>query len=384
MRFGVSGALFIVAGCGSSDIPDPSNDSTAATDSSAPEAAPPPAAAPEAAAPAPETRVAAAAEDAPAKKEESKSEESQSTAEATPPPATTAPDKNTATAEMLAMATGGPPGAKANPEAAEAAPGGAAGPAPGGPGRPGMPGMGAMGPGSPGMGAMGPGSPGMGPNGPGGPGRPGMPGMGAMGPGSPGMGAMGPGNPGMGAMGPNGPGGPGRMAGMAGGAMGPNGAGGPGRMAGMPGVPGAGGGRQGADNAPADFHTPEGGVTAFLNALKAKDLDRLTEATAIHAQQEARAKNQEMFKRIYDGSLSDQELDKLAASLEGYQLSGNNPPKSSARIDMIVSKRGKNGSYISRLITVRHEKRGWLVCDISGPAEFKNPNNQFSNQPRRK
>ena len=26
-----------------------------------------------------------------------------------------------------------------------------------------------------------------------------------------------------------------------------------------------------------------------------------------------------------------------------------------------------------RSITVRHEKRGWKVCDISGESEFKNP-----------
>ena len=38
-----------------------------------------------------------------------------------------------------------------------------------------------------------------------------------------------------------------------------------------------------ADNKPADFHSPEGAVKAFLAALKAKDLDRLNEATALRA-----------------------------------------------------------------------------------------------------
>ena len=64
-----------------------------------------------------------------------------------------------------------------------------------------------------------------------------------------------------------------------------------GRMAGWPGCPGwvaAAADLGAAHNKPADFHTPEGGVTAFLDALKARDLDRLTEATAIHAQVEAR------------------------------------------------------------------------------------------------
>ena len=155
-------------------------------------------------------------------------------------------------------------------------------------------------------------------------------------------------------------------------------------MPGMAGMPGSGAGPGGADNKPPDFHTPEGGVTAFLNALKARDLDRLTEATAIHAQVEARAKNQEIFKRIYDGSLSEQELDDLAKKLEGYQLAGYNPPKSTGRIDIILQKmsgpgpesgpgQNQNPSRFTRLITVRHEKRGWLVCDISGESEFKNP-----------
>jgi hypothetical protein len=146
-----------------------------------------------------------------------------------------------------------------------------------------------------------------------------------------------------------------------------------GGMPGMPGMAGGGAGPQGGDNQPPDFHTPEGGVIAFLNALKARDLDRLTEATAIHAQIEARAKNQETFKRIYDGSLSEQELDDLAKKLEGYTLSGNNPPKSTARIDMIITKRGENNSIVNRIVTVRHEKKGWLVCDISGEGVFKNP-----------
>ena len=363
MRFGVSGALLIVAGCGSGDIPDPSSDSQAAADPGASGGSPPvPVAAP---APPADTKVAA--DEGTAKPDESKPDETPATADASPPPSSSspAPDKNSATAEMLAMATGGQPGANANPPAnGDAAPAAGSGPAggagpPGGGSRPGMPGM------------------------------PGMPGgMANMRPNAPGAGS-GP-SPGgmqaqmqsqmqnqaqmqnqMRAQMQNQPGG-GRGAGMPG-------------MPGMAGMPGSGAGPQGADNNPPDFHTPEGGVTAFLNALKARDLDRLTEATAIHAQVEAAAKNQEIFKRIYDGSLSEQELDNLAKKLEGFQLQGNNTPKSTARIDMIITKRGEQNSIINRLVTVRHEKRGWLVCDISGPAEFKNPRmTPFNTTPKRR
>ena len=112
------------------------------------------------------------------------------------------------------------------------------------------------------------------------PGGPGMPGMSRPGgPGMPGGGdaaamsrmpGMGPRGPGMGSGGPPGMGGPGGLRG--------GGLGGPGQE----------------DNEPADFHSPEGAVKAFLAALKAKDLDRLNEATALRAQSRLtprRAKN---------------------------------------------------------------------------------------------
>ncbi len=378
VRLSVSGALAIVAGCGSGDVPDPSSDSQAAADPAASDGGPQIPAGP--AAPTPVVAAKAAPrEDAESKPEEAKSEEaSPATTEATPPPSSSspAPDKNSATAEMLAMATGGAPGANPNPAAGgDTAPG--ASPAPGGP--PGMGGMGNMQrpgggpPGNGGMGAMQ--RPGGGPPGGGGPGMMGM--ASGMGPGAPGGAGGNPGDmmKGMQAGMQN------QMARQGGAAGGP---GGPG-MAGMAGAMGGSrsGGPGGAD-APADFHTPEGGVTAFLNALKARDLDRLSEATAIHAQIEAAKKNQDIFKRIYDGSLSASELDDLAKKLEGFKIIGENPPKSSGRIDVIISKNGENNSRINRIVTVRHEKKGWMVCDVSGPAEFKNPRMTPNRTPTRK
>ncbi len=108
VRLGVSGALAIAAGCGSGDVPDPSSDSQAAADPAASGGGPQMPAG--AAAPAPIVAPKVAARDEPeSKPEEAKSDEA--TAEATPPPsgANPAPDKNSATAEMLAMATGGAP-----------------------------------------------------------------------------------------------------------------------------------------------------------------------------------------------------------------------------------------------------------------------------------
>jgi hypothetical protein len=62
---------------------------------------------------------------------------------------------------------------------------------------------------------------------------------------------------------------------------------------GMPGAAGAGAAN--VDNGPADFGTARGAVRAFLNALKAKDQDRLNEATALRAQLEATTKNQPIW-----------------------------------------------------------------------------------------
>jgi hypothetical protein len=155
----------------------------------------------------------------------------------------------------------------------------------------------------------------------------------------------------------------------AGGAMGrPGGAGAQGAP-GMAGGPGA----AGVDNTPANFHTPTGAVRAFLNALKAKDLDRLNEATALRAQVEASAKNQGLFKKIFDLSLSDSDLDELAKKLEGYQIAFENPAQSTAKSDVVLQKRDENsnGGYFRRKVTVRLEKKGWGVLDIAGPQEFK-------------
>jgi hypothetical protein len=149
-----------------------------------------------------------------------------------------------------------------------------------------------------------------------------------------------------------------------------------------PGMSGPGGPGGGSDKEP-DFRTPEGAVQAFLDALKAKDLSRLTEATALRAQSEAKKHNQDMFKRIFEGTLSDSELNDLAAKLEGYQISGVNQAKSSGKLGVILSKRGNNSTW-TIVIEARREKKGWGVCDISQPAELKNPRfGPVRSQPKR-
>jgi hypothetical protein len=147
----------------------------------------------------------------------------------------------------------------------------------------------------------------------------------------------------------------------------------------MPGAGGAGaGGGPGAagkaaeDDAPADFHSPPGAVRAFLSALKAKDADRLNEATALRAQSESSSsRNREIFKKIWDLALSDSEFDDLSKKMADYQVAGENPQQSTGRVGVIIQKPGKNGAFFRRLVTVRHEKKGWGVFDIGPETEFK-------------
>ena len=147
-----------------------------------------------------------------------------------------------------------------------------------------------------------------------------------------------------------------------------------GRMQQQPGpggAAGAGAGNNKVADGPADLHSPIGAVRTFLEALKAKDADRLSEATARRAASESATKNQDMFSKIIEVSLSESELDDLAKKLEGYQVTGENPPKSTGRVDVVIQKSEGNGGYSRRRITARREKKGWGVMDISPEQVFK-------------
>jgi hypothetical protein len=170
---------------------------------------------------------------------------------------------------------------------------------------------------------------------------------------------------------------------------GPGGAGLPGGNA-QGGHPGgsAGAGARGAaglaqDNGPADTRSPKGAVRAFLNALQAKDRDRLAEATALRSQMEASTdKTKQLFGRIVDLSISDAEIDDLAKKLQGFHVAGENAPKSTGRLGIYIDKFTNEGSVLRFTLTVRKEKKGWGVMDMSSnPIEFKPMGNM--NQRRR-
>jgi hypothetical protein len=341
---GLAGACLFAIGCGGSDIPDPGSDANAAggnppgAGGGGPEpggGAPAPVVA---AAEAPQADAAAPAPTPPAAGKEGEAPKEQSKG-------------NSTTNEMLALSGGANPPAGGNESPKQPEPGAppAGGANPGSPPAGGAPNSGSSDPRARG-GASGPGqmAPGVGGGGPP-----------RMGPGSPGM------APGSQQADPAK-----LMAGMqktmqdqmkAMGAAG-------GQK--QPGAGGAGGGAA-VDDSPADLHSPVGAVRTFLSALKAKDADRLSEATARRAAIESSGKNQEMFSKILEVTLSDSEIDDLAKKLEGYQVAGENPPKSTGRVDVVIQKSDGGGAYSRRRVTARHEKKGWGVLDIGPEQVFK-------------
>lgn len=120
-----------------------------------------------------------------------------------------------------------------------------------------------------------------------------------------------------------------------------------------------------------NFHTPLGGAMAFLNALKSKNLEKVAEATALRAPMEAvGTTNQRIFQAILNKEISEEDLAEFAKKLDGYQISGANQAKSTAKIGITISKMEGN-SFLRRTITMRHERAGWKVSDISGTGEIK-------------
>ncbi|AMV38960.1 hypothetical protein [Planctomyces sp. SH-PL62] len=164
---------------------------------------------------------------------------------------------------------------------------------------------------------------------------------------------------------------PGGLGGR-GGERGPGFLGGEEGSSGIPGALGLGGSGGPGANDPGDTTSAHGAVKAFLYALKQKDRERLSEATALRASTDEGGKYREFFSRIIDQSISDAELDDLATKLEGFVDAGDNQVKSTGRQGVTIRKTLKDGGWLQRTVTVRREKKGWGVLDVSGPTEFKN------------
>jgi hypothetical protein len=154
---------------------------------------------------------------------------------------------------------------------------------------------------------------------------------------------------------------------------GPNGS--PGGPNGSPGGPGGG---SAADAAEGDFKTPLKGAESFLSALKAKDVQKLADATAKHAEFESSTAHRVLMKSILDASVNQADLDDLARSFDGMKVEGLGTRKSSGMVNVVVSKTEKSTSktssgsnqstsnYMNRTLYLRKEADGWKVQDYSG------------------
>jgi hypothetical protein len=117
----------------------------------------------------------------------------------------------------------------------------------------------------------------------------------------------------------------------------------------------------------AGFQTPRDALDAFLNALQARDPMRLAEATSLHAPLEANPANRPLFLAILQRRFSEQELKDLALRLEGYKFVEPSSPKRERSSGQRTLTLMKPGSRSVLHATIRHEKAGWKVLDISLP-----------------
>ena len=124
------------------------------------------------------------------------------------------------------------------------------------------------------------------------------------------------------------------------------------------------------DLGPEAFRNAGTAVNAFLNAVKAKNKDRLSQATARRAATEAVEKHRKIFAAILEQSVSDEELDDMARALEGFKVMGILPAKSTGQQGVVISKM-EGRDRLQRTVQVRREKEGWKVMDLGGIIDFK-------------
>ena len=120
------------------------------------------------------------------------------------------------------------------------------------------------------------------------------------------------------------------------------------------------------------FTDPKTAAAAFLFAVKEKNLNRMAQATALRAAtKESESKNQELFRLILAQKLGKEDLDELAEKLSGFKIAATNAPALNIT-KIVISKPAGNG-VMTRTVTMRQEKAGWKVLDISGEGELAEP-----------
>ncbi|MEO6807587.1 MAG: hypothetical protein ABI353_00545 [Isosphaeraceae bacterium] len=135
------------------------------------------------------------------------------------------------------------------------------------------------------------------------------------------------------------------------------------------GSPGASGG---SGKAPS-FKYPITGAQAFIDALKAKDPQKLNDAVALRSRLESSAAHRSVFEQILDSSLPPETIQELADAFEGYKIVRQGAVEGTGHQNVILMKNaGKDN--LQRSLTLRKEKAGWKVSDFSGVRKFEGQN----------
>jgi hypothetical protein len=117
------------------------------------------------------------------------------------------------------------------------------------------------------------------------------------------------------------------------------------------------------------YADPVAAAAVFLAALERKDLNRMAQATALRAATESL--NQELFFLILAQRLTRAELDELAEKLAGFRIAGTSAVARNT-VKILVTKPVGN-SAVRRMLTMREEKAGWKLLDLSGEGELAKP-----------
>lgn len=146
----------------------------------------------------------------------------------------------------------------------------------------------------------------------------------------------------------------------------------------MPGAPGSGidsgypgaegSGLGGADSNEPDYSDAVKGAQTFLAAVRSKDVERIADAVALRSvsPEEGSARYKKTFQAILDRSVEPQVMDEIYEAFKEMKVVGSNNIKSSGSRGIIVGHQSDKQEYITRTLTMRREKAGWKVLDISG------------------
>jgi hypothetical protein len=120
---------------------------------------------------------------------------------------------------------------------------------------------------------------------------------------------------------------------------------------------------------PTQYTSPVTAARTFLAALEERDLKKVAAATALRAATES--KNKALFQSILAQKLGQEDLDELARKLSGYELAGTSAP--TVDITRIVATRPEGNGIVRRTLTMRREKAGWKLQDISDEGALAKP-----------